>query len=145
MKGTFSDLRYAWRGLWKSPAFAVVAALTLALGSGANVAVFSVMNAILLNPSGIPHPDRIVALRAKYALADLSNISIPAPDFGDVVTGKDIFTSAAILQAANFNHSGNGTTPERLAGAQVSWQWFDVFWASPYLGRVFRPKDGSAG
>lgn len=141
MTGTLQDLRYAARGLRKSPAFMVVAALTLALGIGANVAVFSVMNAILLNPSGIPHPDSVVALRAKYSLADLSNISISAPDFGDAVSGKDVFTSAAIMQAANFNYSGNGTTPERLVGATVSWQWFDVFWASPYLGRVFRPEE----
>lgn len=119
----------------------IVAVLTLALGIGANIAVFAVMNAILLNPSGIPHPDSVVALRAKYSLADLSNISISPPDFGDVVGGKDIFTSAAIMQPANFNYSGNGTTPERLVGANVSWQWFDVFWASPYLGRVFRPEE----
>ncbi|HLW88190.1 MAG TPA: ABC transporter permease [Terriglobales bacterium] len=141
MTGTLQDLRYATRGLRKSPAFMLVAALTLALGIGANIAVFSVMNAILLNPSGIPHPDRVIALRAKYSLADLSNINISAPDFGDAVTGKDVITSAAVLQAANFNYSGNGTTPERLVGARVSWQWFDVFWASPYLGRVFRPEE----
>jgi predicted permease len=141
MAGTLHDLRYATRGLRKSPAFMVVAALTLALGIGANIAVFSVMNAILLNPSGIPHPESVIALRAKYSLADLSNISISAPDFGDAVTGKNVITSAAVLQAANFNYSSNGTTPERLVGANVSWQWFDVFWASPYLGRVFRPEE----
>jgi len=141
MTGTLQDLRYATRGLRKSPGFIAVAALTLALGIGANVAVFSVMNAILLNPSGIPHPESVIALRAKYSLADLSNINISAPDFGDAVTGKDVVTSAAVLQAANFNYSGSGTTPERLVGANVSWQWFDVFWASPYLGRVFRPEE----
>lgn len=141
MTGTLQDLRYAARGLRKSPAFMIVAVLTLALGIGANIAVFAVMNAILLNPSGIPHPDSVVALRAKYSLADLSNISISPPDFGDAVAGKDVFTSAAIMQPANFNYSGNGTTPERLVGANVSWQWFDVFWASPYLGRVFRPEE----
>jgi predicted permease len=141
MTGTLQDLRYATRGLRKSPAFFLVAALTLALGIGANVAVFSVMNAILLNPSGIPHPDSVIALRAKYSLADLSNTSISAPDFGDAVSGKDVITSAAVLQAANFNYAGNGTTPERLVGANVSWQWVDVFWASPYLGRVFRPEE----
>ncbi len=141
MTGTLQDLRYATRGLRKSPGFMVVAALTLALGIGANVAVFTVMNAILLNPSGIPHPESVIALRAKYSLADLANINISAPDFGDAVTGKDVVTSAAVLQAANFNYSGSGTTPERLVGANVSWQWFDVFWASPYLGRVFRPEE----
>ncbi len=106
MTGTLQDLRYATRGLRKSPGFMVVAALTLALGIGANVAVFTVMNAILLNPSGIPHPESVIALRAKYSLADLSNINISAPDFGDAVTGKDVVTSAAVLQAANFNYSG---------------------------------------
>lgn len=141
MSGTLQDLRYAWRGLCKSPAFMVVAVLTLALGIGANVAVFSVMNAILLNPSGVPHADSVVALRAKYSLADLSNINISPTDFGDAVTGKDIFTSAAVLQAQSFNYSGSGTTPERLVGALVSWQWFDVFWATPYMGRVFRPGE----
>jgi len=141
MTGVLHDFRYAARGLRKSPAFAMVAVLTLALGIGANIAVFSVMNAILLNPSGVPHPQSVVALRARYSLADLSNISISAPDFGDAVTGKEVFASAAVMQAANFNYNPNGTDPQRLLGAKVSWQWFDVFWASPYLGRLFRPEE----
>jgi predicted permease len=141
MTGTLQDLRYSLRGLRKSPGFMIVAALTLALGIGANVAVFSVMNAILLNPSGIPHPESVVAIRVKYAaVGDLQNIEMSAPDFGDAVTGKDIFTSAAVMQASAFNYSQNGA-PERLVGAQVSWQWFDVFWARPYLGRAFRPEE----
>jgi predicted permease len=135
------DLRYAARGLRKSPAFVIVAILTLALGIGANVAVFAVMNAILLNPSGVPHPDNVVALRVKYTVGDLQNINISAPDFGDAVTGKHIFTSAAVLQNADYNYSAGEMTPERLVGAQVSWQWFDVFWARPYLGRMFRPEE----
>jgi predicted permease len=142
MTGMLQDFRYSLRGQRKSPGFLIVATLTLALGIGANVAVFSVMNAILLNPSGVPHPDSVVALRVKYAtIPDLQNIPMSAPDFGDAVTGKDIFTSAAVTQNIAFNYSGNGTTPERLVGAQVSWQWFDVFWAQPYLGRVFRPEE----
>jgi predicted permease len=142
MTGIMQDLRYATRGLRKNPGFLIVAALTLALGIGANIAVFSVMNAILLNPSGIPHPDSVVALRSKYSFVpDLLNINLSAPDFADALAGKDIFTSAAILQGQTYNYSANGTTPERLAGAQVSWQWFDVFWAHPQMGRVFRPEE----
>ena len=141
MTRILQDLRYAARGLRKNPAFVLVAILTLALGIGANVAVFAVMNAILLNPSGIPHPDSVVALRVKYAIGDLQNINMSAPDFGDAVTGKHIFTSAAILQSANYNYSPGGAAPERIVGAQVSWQWFDVFWARPYLGREFRPEE----
>lgn len=141
MTGMLQDLRYAARGLRKNPAFVLVAIFTLALGVGANVAVFAVMNAILLNPSGIPHPENVVALRVKYAVGDLQNINMSAPDFGDAVTGKHIFTSAAVLQSANYNYSAGEMTPERLVGAQVSWQWFDVFWARPYMGRVFRPEE----
>jgi hypothetical protein len=103
METVFQDLRYTVRQLLKSPGFTATAVLTLALGIGANLAVFSVINASLLNPGGIPHPDQIVALRAKYAMGDLKSISISAPDFGDAVTGKDIFTSAAVMQNKNFN------------------------------------------
>ncbi len=145
METIFQDLRYTLRQLFKSPGFTATAILTLALGIGANVAVFSVINASLLNPSGIPHPDQIVAVRAKYSVGDLKNISISPTDFGDAVTGKDIFTSAAVMQNMNFNYSTGGTTPERLTGASVSWQWFDVFWARPYLGRVFRPEEDQPG
>ncbi|HEX4426683.1 MAG TPA: ABC transporter permease [Terriglobales bacterium] len=141
MTGIIQDIRYAFRQLSKNPGFAATSVLTLALGIGANVAVFSVMNAILLNPSGIPHPERVVALRTHYAAGDLGNISLSAPDFGDAVVAKNIFTSAAVLMAGDFNYSGDGTNPEKLSGAMVSWQWFDVFWARPYLGRVFRPEE----
>ena len=139
------DLRYTFRQLRKNAGFTATAILTLALGIGANVAVFSVINATLLNPSGIPHPDQVVAVRAKYSLGDLSNIGISPPDFGDAVTGKDIFTSAAVMQSSAFNYTASGTTPERLTGASVSWQWFDVFWARPHLGRLFRPEDDQPG
>src|SRR5450432_3347354 len=124
MIGILHDLRYAVRQLSKNPGFAATAVLTLALGIGANVAVFSVMNAILLNPSGIPHPERVVALRTHYAVGDLDNISFSSMDFGDAVSAKDIFTSAAVLMGGDFNYSGDGTTPEKLSGAMVSWQWF---------------------
>ena len=141
MQNLIQDLRYALRQLRKSPGFAAAAILTLALGIGANLAVFSVMNTVLLNPSGIPHPERVVAVRAKYAMGDLKNINLSPPDFGDAVQGKAIFTSAAIMQGSDFNYNVDGVTPVRLTGAKVSWQWFDVFWAKPHLGRVFRPEE----
>ncbi len=142
MSAISQDMRYAWRGLRKTPGFLVIAALTLALGIGANVAVFSVMNAILLNPSGIPHPESVLALRSKYSFVpDLQSINFSPPDFADALAGKAVFASAAIMRQQAFNYQGNGTTPERLVGAQVSWQWFDVFWAHPLLGRVFRPEE----
>jgi predicted permease len=133
--------RFAARQLRKSPGFTITAVLTLALGIGANVAVFSVMNAVLLNPSGVPHPERVVALRAKYGFGDLSNISMSAPDFYDALTGKEVLASAAMLQQSNFNYSPLGGTPERLITAEVTSQWFDVFLAQPMMGRGFRPEE----
>jgi predicted permease len=145
MDTIFQDLRYTLRQLFKSPGFTATAILTLALGVGANVAVFSVINATLLNPSGVPHPDRVVALRVKYSIGDLGNINMSSPDFADAAAGKNIFTSVAVMNRNAFNYSASGSTPERLSGASVSWQWFDVFWARPQLGRVFRPEEDQPG
>ena len=146
MHSIAQELRYAIRQLAKSPGFAIVSALTLALGIGANIAVFSVTNAILLNPSGIPHAANLVALRARYGgLADLSNISISAPDFGDAAAGKNIFSASAVMNAASFNFSRDNANPELLNGAQVSAQYFDVFEVRPVLGRVFTPEEDQPG
>ena len=145
MKTIFQDLRYTLRQLRKSPGFTATAILTLALGIGANIAVFSVINASLLNPSGVPHPEQVVAVRARYSVGDLANINLSPPDFADAVAGKNIFTSAAVMKGTAFNYSAGASRPERLTGASVSWQWFDVFWARPQLGRVFRPEEDQPG
>jgi len=141
MKHLAQTIRFSLRQFRKSPAFTVTAVLTLALGIGANIAVFSVTNAVLLNPSGIPHPDRVVALRAKYAMGDLGNINMSAPDIGDAMSGTELFSSVAALQPGRFNYTPNGTTPTKLDVALVTWQWFDVFEARPMLGRTFRPEE----
>lgn len=141
MDKIIQELRYALRQLRKFPAFTLTAVLTLAFGIGANIAVFSVMNAVLLNPSGIPHSQGLVALRAKYTFGGLSNISISAPDFQDALEGRKVYSSAAVMQPASFNYLGPDGLPVRLQAAMVSWQWFDVFQEKPYLGRNFRLED----
>src|SRR5208283_778300 len=140
------ELRYSLRQLLKSPGFALVSVLTLALGIGANIAVFSVTNAVLLNPSGIPHAGGLVALRARYnAMPDLSNINLSPPDFADAAAGKDIFSSAAVLLGSSFNYARENGNPELLNGARVSSGYFDTFDARPYLGRVFTPEEDHPG
>ncbi len=146
MQTILYEFRYALRQLRKSPGFALVSVLTLALGIGANIAVFSVTNAVLLNPSGIPNAHGLVALRARYnAMPDLSNISMSAPDFGDAIAGKDIFSSGAVMQAASFDYARENSNPELLNGARVSSGWFDTFGVRPYLGREFRPEEDQPG
>ena len=142
MKNLMQTVKYSIRQFRKSPAFTITAVLTLALGIGANIAVFSVTNAVLLNPSGIPHPDRVLALRAKYAMGDLGNISMSAPDIGDAMSGKNLLAAVAAMQPGRFNYTPAGSsTPTKIDAALVSYQWFDVFEAQPIMGRTFRPEE----
>ena len=140
MQAFWKDSRYAVRSLAKSPGYAVVAAATLALGIGANTAIFSVVNQVLLNPGGVSTPDRVVVLRAKYDKLALPNIAVSLPDFADVRNSTQLFESAAILNQGTFDYTG-AAVPERLRGASVSWHWFDVFGARARLGRVFQPEE----
>jgi predicted permease len=135
-----SDIRYACRTLAKSPGFAITAVAALALGIGANTAIFSVINATLLHPAGITNPARVVSLVANYDKLNLKNINLSPPDFADARDSRQMFESAAVMEQADYNYTGNGV-PERLQGANVSQQWFDVFGAKPQLGRVFRPEE----
>jgi predicted permease len=138
------DFRYGLRLLARSPSFTAVAVLTLALGIGANTAIFSVMNALLLHPPGLPDPNRVVALRVKYDKLNLKSIVVSAPDFVDVRESKQIFSAAAMADEADFNYTGSDL-PERLLGAPVTWQWFEVFGAKPRLGRAFQPEEDQPG
>ena len=146
MHSTAHEVRYAIRQLAKSPGFALVSVITLALGIGANIAVFSVTNAALLNPSGIPHAASLVALRARYtAMPDLQSIPFSAPDFGDAAEGKNIFASSGLMDDTTFNFSRDNANPELLIGAKVSSGFFDVFEARPILGRLFTPEEDQPG
>ena len=140
MTNFLQDFRYALRMLLKNPGFTAVAVLTLALGIGANTAIFSVVNGLLLHPAGIPHPERLVAIRARYEKLNLKNIVISAPDYSFVRDNKQTFAASAIQNEMDFNYA-TGSWPLRLRGARVSWQWFDVFEAKPLLGRVFTPEE----
>jgi predicted permease len=133
-------MRYAVRALLKTPAYTVVALLTLALGIGANTAIFSVVNQILLNPVGVADPGRVVAVRVKYDKLALRNIGVSVPDFADVLNSTRQFETAALIDTGDFNYTGSGV-PERLNGASVTYRWFDVFGARPALGRVFQPEE----
>jgi predicted permease len=133
-------LRIACRTLAKSPAFSLTAIAALALGIGANTAIFSVINQVLLHPAGVSDPERVVALRAKYDKLSLKNIPVSIPDFADVQKSTQLFESGAVLGQGSYNYTGSGV-PERLQGATVSQQWLDVFGAKPQLGRIFQPEE----
>jgi predicted permease len=134
------DVRFALRMLRKSPSFTSIAVLTLALGIGANTAIFSVINGLLLHPVGIPDANRLVVIQEKYVKLNLNGIPLSPPNFADVRDSREVFASAAALKESNFNYTSGGN-PERLIGAQVSIEWFDVFGVKPLIGRVFRPEE----
>ena len=138
------DLRYAVRGMRKCPAFTTVVVLTLALGIGANTAIFSLVNQILLHPAGISHPERLVAIREKYEKLNLKNIQVSPPVFADARDSRRIFEHAAAMRGADLNYTG-GVVPQRLQADAVSVEWFDVFGAKPFLGRVFVPEEDQPG
>ena len=134
------DLRHAARTLLKTPGFTVTAVAALALGIGANTAIFSVVNEILLNPAGVSDPQRVVALRVKYEKLALNNIGVSVPDFADVANSTQMFESAAMLSPGDFNYTGSGA-PQRMQGASVSYRYFDVFGVKPRLGRMFTAEE----
>src|SRR5437762_5918367 len=127
-----SNVRFAFRTLSKSPGFALTSVAALALGVGANTAIFSLVNQLLLNPAGVSHPERIVALRVKYDKLNLKSIPMSAPDFADARNSTDVFERAALMRGGDFNYTG-ADAPERLQRANVSVDWFGVYGAGPYL------------
>jgi predicted permease len=136
----FEDLRFALRQLIKAPGFALTAIVTLALGIGANTAIFSVIHAVLLHPSGVDAPERIGIMRTKYANLGLDFPDVSVPDFADAASLKNQVQAAALERGDSYNIVHDGRT-EHLDGSQVTWQWFNVFGARPILGRTFTAEE----
>ncbi len=136
------DLKFALRQLAKSPGFAVVAMLTLALGIGANTAIFSVVNAVLLEPLPYPQPDRLVQLGE----SPTPGAFIPFASGGAFVDWQDQSTqleSVAAAHSVDENMTGAGK-PELLSGLEVSADYLRVFRVAPALGRDFLPAEDTA-
>lgn len=130
----FQDIRFGARMLRKNPGFTLVAALTLALGIGANTAIFSLVNGILLVPLPYSHPEQLVTLTGTYPRGAF--VALRAQ-----VRSMDVATYA---EGHDFNLTGRGE-PVRLSGAYVSAEFFSVLGAQPALGRTFLPGEDLAG
>jgi putative ABC transport system permease protein len=141
MQTLLQDLKYASRTLVKTPAFTVIAILTLALGLGANTAIFTVVNALLLRPLPYAHPDRLVMvwqdLRARGGPAD--EWASPG-NFADWRRATDVFDQVAAISGWRPTLTG-GTEPEALAGEQVAHEYFSALGIAPVAGRSFAEAD----
>lgn len=136
------DLRYAWRILRQAPAFTAAAVLTLGLGIGANTAVFSVIDAVLLRPLPYPHPERLVMLWERERGGETMNTSYA--NFLDWQSRCRSLGSLAVLSYWTPSISGQAT-PERFEGLRVSRDFFRTLGVRPALGRDFLPEEDERG
>jgi putative ABC transport system permease protein len=134
-----SDLRYAFRSLAKSPRFAVVALLALAIGIGANTAMFAVAYNVLLKPLAYPHAERLVFVQEDSNRSGGMFPTSPAT-YADWRDQASVFQSMAAAEAMGAALTGSGR-PERLGGLHASASLLDVLGVQPMLGRGFRPED----
>ena len=143
LESLWQDVRYAVRMLYQKPGFTAVAIITLALGIGANSAIFSVMNASLLARIPIPSPDRVVMVWTENPFHNLREVPASVPDYFDWKT-SGVFKSLAAFKDDGFNVR-IGSKTERIEGLRVTSEWFDIQGMNPYLGRVFNAEDMRPG
>lgn len=142
LESLWSDVRYGLRILRKSPGFTTVAVLTLALGIGANTAIFSVVNGVLLNPLPYPDPGRLVAVDASKK--DFARGAISYPNFLDWHRLNHCFSFFAVSRSTGYLLTGAGA-PEELNAAAVSSDFFPLLGIKPVLGRNFSHEDDQIG
>jgi putative ABC transport system permease protein len=144
MDTLLQDLRYAARRLVKAPTFTVVVLLTLALGIGANTAVFSVVNGVLLRPLPYREPDQLVTINHYYP--SLNNLEAPVsvPGFADYRDRTRMFSGVAVRAGWSPNLTGRGE-PERLMGARVSALYFPTLGVPAAMGRALLPEEDQQG
>jgi predicted permease len=139
-----SDLHHGWRLLCKNPAFTAVAVLTLALGVGANTAIFSIVNAVLLRSLPFAHPDRLVKIVASNRGVGARDIGLSVPELDDLRLRAGVFEQVAAMGTGDTNLTG-AERPERLEIAAVSPNYFSLLGTSAHIGRVFGPGDDVPG
>jgi predicted permease len=142
MDTLLQDIRYGFRVLLKSRGLSVVAIMALTLGIGANTAIFSVVNAVLLKPLPYPESERLVRIFEKSPQFDTMSISYP--NFLDWQERNQSFEHIAAFRYDGFNLTG-GDAPERIQGRLVSATFFSILGTSPAIGRAFLPEEDKPG
>jgi len=144
MRLVWQDVRFGARVLFRSPAFTATAALSLALGVGANTAIFSVVNAVLLRPLPYRAPEQLVMLWERNAARDWNQLPTSFPNFKDVRENNSVFADVGAFAESTFNLTG-GDEPERVAALRVSPGLLALLGVEPLRGRVFLPEEGEPG
>ena len=141
MSSLLSDLRHAFRVLTSNPSFTTIAVAALALGMGANTAIFSVVNAVLLAPLPYPHSERIMRIARSYK-DDTVGPSVSIPKFMTWKKANQTFQAMSLYDFSGPGlNLGSGDHPQQVKGIHVSAEYFQVFGVSPALGRGFLPEE----
>lgn len=138
------DVRYGLRMLVKKPTFTIVAVLTLALGVGANTAIFSIVNAVLLRSLPYPDPDRLVRIFFNEPGVGLRDVRFSKPELDDLLTRSGVFQDVSPIFAGSENLTG-AKQPERVEGVNSSFTYFSMLGATPQIGRLYGPQDFTLG
>ena len=142
----FQDLRFAIRQMAKKPGFTAVVVLTMALGIGANAAIFSVLDAVLLRPLPYSQPERLIKVWSRFTGIGLPNDqnAVSAPEFRDYQQLNHSFSDLAAISTGSFNLGVKGS-PQRVIGAAVSPSLFGMLGAQPLIGRTFLAEEAQPG
>src|SRR6202167_5935314 len=138
------DVRYGLRMLVKKPTFTIVAVLTLALGVGANTAIFSIVNAVLLRSLPYPDPDRLLRVFFNEPGLGLRDVSFSKPELDDLLTRAGVFEDVTPIFEGTENLTG-AKQPERLEAVNGSFSYFSMLGVIPQIGRLFGPQDFAPG
>src|SRR5580698_502081 len=138
------DLRYALRTLGRNPGFACVSVLALGLGIGANSAIFTVVNSVLLQPLHFDKPEQLIVVRERNLKAGFPQFSLSPGNYVDFRDHNQSFSGITAFGGRGLNLSG-GTQPERLRGTRVTMNFFQVMGRTPTLGRTFNAQEDQLG
>jgi putative ABC transport system permease protein len=144
MSTLWQDLRYGVRMLLRKPGFTLIAVITLALGIGANTAIFSVVYAVLLRPLPYPESERLMMINSTDLTRGIANFGVSLPDFREWRTRNRSFEGMAAFSTNNYNISGD-EVPERVVGAIASTDLFKTMGVNPAQGRVFALEERQFG
>jgi len=144
MRTVWQDLRYAGRTFAKAPGFTAIVVLTLALGIGANAAIFSVVNASLLRPLPFHNSGQLVDLWGRSSLFDFPDLGMSLPDIEDIRAQDTVFSEIAPYSYARMTETGRGT-PHEIDGAEVSADFFPLLGVKPLYGRIFTEAEMQEG
>src|SRR6266576_3929101 len=144
MNSFWQDFRYAARMLRNKPGFTLIAIATLSLGIGANTAIFSVVDAVLLRPLPFPHPEQIVLVHDDLVGRQLQDIGLSVDELKDFSERSGIFEQISAVWPVDANLTGSDR-PERIELLAVSPNYFSLLGAKPQLGRIFGPQDQAQG